>query len=57
MPNLSDIIPPSNIVYDQRTKRYHDLLMNYKMVSTERVRQIGQPIRADRQESEYVSKQ
>lgn len=50
MATLSDIINRlgGNIVYDERTKRFHDLTANYKMVSSEQaLRQItpGQPSR------------
>lgn len=59
MATLSDIINRlgGNIVYDKRTKRFHDLAANYKMVSSEQaLRQItpGQPSR-DGIATQYVT--
>jgi hypothetical protein len=56
MASLADLNLPSNIVYDERTKRYHDMLQNYRMVSGARVAAMGTPQRADRPD-QYVTKQ
>lgn len=56
MASLADLNLPSNIVYDERTKRYHDMLQNYRMVSGARVAAMGTPQRADRPD-QYVTRQ
>lgn len=59
MATLSDIINRlgGNVVYDERTKRFHDLTANYKMVSSEQaLRQTtpGRPSR-DGMTTQYVT--
>jgi hypothetical protein len=56
MASLANLNLPSNVVYDERTKRYHDLLQNYRMVSGERIAAMGTPQRADRPD-QYVTRQ
>jgi hypothetical protein len=56
MASLADLNLPSNVVYDERTKRYHDLLQNYRMVSGEQIAAMGTPQRADRPD-QYVTRQ
>jgi hypothetical protein len=56
MASLADLNLPNNIVYDERTKRYHDMLQNYRMVSGARVAAMGTPQRADRSQ-QYVTQQ
>ena len=56
MASLADLNLPNNIVYDERTKRYHDLFQNYRMVGASRVAAMGAPQRADRSE-QYVTRQ
>ena len=57
MPSLADVVQQMgpSIIYDERTKRFHDMEQNYRMVSTQRV-VAGNPIRADgRGASNYVT--
>lgn len=56
MASLADLNLPNNIVYDERTNRYHDLFQNYRMVGASRVAAMGTPQRADRSE-QYVTRQ
>lgn len=56
MASLADLNLPNNIVYDERTKRYHDLFQNYRMVGASRIAAMGTPQRADRSD-QYVTRQ
>lgn len=56
MASLADLNLPNNIVYDERTKRYHDLFQNYRMVGASRVAAMGTPQRADRSD-QYITRQ
>lgn len=56
MASLANLNLPNNIVYDERTKRYHDMFQNYRMVGASRVAAMGTPQRADRSD-QYVTRQ
>lgn len=56
MASLADLNLPNNIVFDERTRRYHDLFQNYRMVGATRVAAMGTPQRADRSD-QYVTRQ
>lgn len=59
MPSLADVVQQMgpSITYDERTRRFHDMEQNYRMVSTKGVT-AGRPTRADgRGSSAYVTQE
>jgi len=62
MANLTDAasLLQTSVVYDERTKRYHDMSRNYKMVSaTDIASRIGSPTRdgVSSRDTKYVSQE
>lgn len=59
MANLADVIQQlgPNVIYNERTSRFHDMAQNYKMVSTKNVIAAGTPTRGSDRQTGYVSQE
>jgi AcrR family transcriptional regulator len=59
MANLADVIQQlgPNIVYNEKTSRFHDMAQNYRMVSAKNVTTAGAPTRGREGQSGYVSQE